>query len=104
MEAIPGPSRALEEKPHFIKRGRGLVLFFNGHQYYKNRRYNDGAFIWRCSSKDLCGKQYCTGSLTVKVSVNYCCLSSIRDKDFLLCPLYYVSIVACLFMPMFIHR
>lgn len=48
----------------FLKRGRGTVLLYAGHQYYKNKTYENSSAIWKCASSKI---NKCVGSVTLQV-------------------------------------
>ncbi|KAL0860070.1 hypothetical protein ABMA27_010385 [Loxostege sticticalis] len=46
-----------------IDKGRGKVILYNGHQYYKKKVYKNGMVWWTCSHKP---RTNCTGSITMQ--------------------------------------
>lgn len=52
-----------------IKRGKGNILLFQGHEYTKHSHYKSGNVMWRCNQRH---KTKCKGSITVTpVSLYY---------------------------------
>lgn len=55
-----------QEELLYIHRKRGIVLLYNGHQFYRNKSFKNGSCLWICRNKKV---EKCRGSITIKVSI-----------------------------------
>lgn len=76
-----------------IKRGRGKVMLYKGHQYYLHKRYLNGSSIWRCYNYK---NNKCRGTETISEVTNshiiICYISVLTShlKVYFFIKLYYL--------------